>query len=480
MKDQPEILSKSQAIAQVAARLTGPTPLDDVIQDVQARWHSTAKNPRAGILQTIKSEFLGTALLFLDGDTLVPLQAAMAGVRFRHLLARQEIKRGWLFQLPAFWNMAPWDLPPAAFQFEDASGQPIPAGAEALSRRVDTFFGAETIEIYAFDLHNWFQKLRLRRGDSLLITVMDWSAGRFRLEPEPARTRERHASEIQAHNQAMADCLYEMLETARYEEADGRVAVPTAYLRQKELARYPADHWLELVDRDPRMHWSGYGIVYADQKSPLEAIFSNLSGASKQEAKPDRRPLSKQQSDQVYRFKAALTHRKSLWREIEIQGVQTLFKFDRILRTAFQLDQSDHLSGFWRLIQRKGNSRLREVAIGDLDPFGGGDAASIRVASLSLEPGDRLKYVYDFGDWIEFRLELNAITEPEAATGYPRITAQNRPRYQYCRTCEAGDRKSVAFWVCTTCSNRLNSGYYLCEACISQHDGDHHITKILY
>jgi hypothetical protein len=113
MEDQPEMRSKSQSIAQAAGILP--------------------QKPRAGILQTIKSEWLGTALLLLDGDTLVPLQAAVAGVRFRHWPARQEIKRGRLFQQPAFWMMAPWDLPPAVFQFEDASGQPIPAGAEALS-----------------------------------------------------------------------------------------------------------------------------------------------------------------------------------------------------------------------------------------------------------------------------------------------------------------------------------------------------------
>jgi hypothetical protein len=154
-----------------------------------------------------------------------------------------------------------------------------------------------------------------------LITTMDWSASRFRPEPEPARPRERYASEIQAHNQAMADCLYALLETARYEEVEEHVAVPTAYLRQKELVRPPADHRLKLGDGDPRMHWMGYGIVYTDQKPLLEAICSSLPGASRQEVKPDCRPLSKQQSGQVHRFTAALTHRKSLWREIEMDPI---------------------------------------------------------------------------------------------------------------------------------------------------------------
>ena len=47
---------------------------------------------------------------------------------------------------------------------------------------------------------------------------------------------------------------------------------------------------------------------------------------------------------------------------------------------------------------------------------------ALRSASLGLglAPGDELKYVYDFGDWIEHKITLEAITEPQADVKYPR------------------------------------------------------------
>ena len=60
-----------------------------------------------------------------------------------------------------------------------------------------------------------------------------------------------------------------------------------------------------------------------------------------------------------------------------------------------------------------------------VDPFGEGEDQYI--AELELQPGDELKYVYDFGDWIEHRLILEEILEPQAKAIYPRIVAQNKP-----------------------------------------------------
>ena len=53
---------------------------------------------------------------------------------------------------------------------------------------------------------------------------------------------------------------------------------------------------------------------------------------------------------------------------------------------------------------------------------------------LGLALGDELKYVYDFGDWIEHRITLEAITEPQPDVKYPRVLGQNKPQYQDCET----------------------------------------------
>jgi hypothetical protein len=209
-------------------------------------------------------------------------------------------------------------------------------------------------------------------------------------------------------------------------------------------------------------------------------MFSDLRGAPKQATSPHQRPLSRQEAQQVYRFKAALWHNKNIWRRIEIQGGQTLADFDEMLRTAFQQDHMDHLSGFWQLVRRGESRRFREVELGNINPYGEGDAASIQIASLSLTPGDALKYVYDFGDWVQHRLDLEAIVEAEEEASYPRIIGQNKPRYRYCRICKNEGGKSVATWICYTCSDEEQSAVLLCETCLGAHDEEHYLEEMLY
>lgn len=75
----------------------------------------------------------------------------------------------------------------------------------------------------------------------------------------------------------------------------------------------------------------------------------------------------------------------------------------------FGHDRSDHLSGFWKLVRRGQTRRFREIDLGHVDPLGGGTGAGIRIAGLGLQVGDRLKYVYDFGDWIEHEIILEKV-----------------------------------------------------------------------
>ena len=62
------------------------------------------------------------------------------------------------------------------------------------------------------------------------------------------------------------------------------------------------------------------------------------------------------------------------------------------MRDAFNHDVSDHKGGFWKFISRAAQAKTkskrirgrtaptREVAIGVVDPMGGGDGARIKVA----------------------------------------------------------------------------------------------------
>jgi hypothetical protein len=365
------------------------------------------------------------------------------------------------------------------FHLEDAKSHTIPVNPVAVKNKIKTIFGVQEYEQTAFDLGWWYKKHKIRRGDSLLATVINWQRGHFRLQPESFRTRQDHNTEIQQQNQMFADRLFQALENARYEYIGGHIAIPTTYLSIKEANAYPPDHWFEILEKDPRMHWTGIDIRYADFSSPLEDIFSDVSSPAPLSTSSTKH-LSKEQKIQVYRFKASLWHRKSLWRRMEIQGGQTLADFDRILRDAFEHDTFDHLSGFWKLVRRGQSRRFREVDLGNINPFEGGEAAGILVASLELEPGNALKFVYDFGDWIEHRVELEAIVAPEKDAKYPRIVAQNKPRYHYCPICKEAGEKVIATWICNTCSNRFQEAVYICEKCADRDHEDHYIEEVLY
>ncbi len=130
---------------------------------------------------------------------------------------------------------------------------------------------------------------------------------------------------------------------------------------------------------------------------------------------------------------------------------------------------------------RRGKSkRVREVDLGDIEPFGGGSGADVHVAGLGLKPGDELKYVYDFGDWIEHLITLEEIVEPEARAEYPRIVEQNKPQYQYCQSCKAQGRKTVATWVCIECSDEQQREVLVCEECLMAEHEDHYAEEVVY
>ncbi len=165
--------------------------------------------------------------------------------------------------------------------------------------------------------------------------------------------------------------------------------------------------------------------------------------------------------------------------QIEIEGGKKLADLNRFLVNQFK-HESDHMAGFWKLIRRGNTKRFREVEVATIDPFGDGEGANKFIAGLELQPGDKLKYVYDFGDWFEYIIELEAINDPEKEVQYPRVAAQNKPRYQYCSSCHAQGRKTIAVYICINCSNRRQQDALLCKECIEPDHEDHYLDEIIY
>jgi hypothetical protein len=470
MTDQKPI-SRGEAVKQVIAQLDGPISMDEFVQRVLAIWPSSAKNPRSSITTHLRWEETGKSLVFLDRQTVAPLRLTMQGVRFRVPVTGQEAKRGVLAIEPYFRHFLRRDIAHQNVQLLDAARQPLPVRVVTLKQDAKGFLGSFTLETPVFDLSDWFRGNRVRNGDSILVTVEDWQTGRFRLEHEPAR--QRRQPEIRRKNQELADLIFEMLEAARDEYVYADAAVTSAYARMSDPRGYPGDHWMEVLAQDSRMRTDGIDIRYAESRSPLERWLGDA-------AAPPEAHFSPAQGRRVYRFKAAFAHRPGLWRRIEIQGKQTLAEFDAVLRAEFQHDFSDHLSGFWKRIRRATGRRYREVDLGDINPFGGGRGADLRVAGLGLNPGDELKYVYDFGDWIEHLITLEEIVEPEKGAKYPRTVDRNKPRYAYCEHCRAEGRKTVATWICIDCSNEERRQVLVCEDCLMAWHEDHYAEEVVY
>lgn len=53
-------------------------------------------------------------------------------------------------------------------------------------------------------------------------------------------------------------------------------------------------------------------------------------------------------------------------------------------------------------------------------------AEEVRLAGLLRKPGDRLTYVYDFGDSWEHEVQLEKVAETEPGVAYPRCIAAER------------------------------------------------------
>ncbi|MGB0563229.1 MAG: IS1096 element passenger TnpR family protein [Spirulinaceae cyanobacterium] len=98
-----------------------------------------------------------------------------------------------------------------------------------------------------------------------------------------------------------------------------------------------------------------------------------------------------------------------VWRRVAIAAEATLDDLSLLILQAVEFD-SDHL---YQFRYRDPSGRTVEVT----HPMAEGDhfTDEVTVGSLPLEVGSRLDYIFDFGDWWEFTLQVEAI-EPEPRT----------------------------------------------------------------
>jgi hypothetical protein len=472
MADLPSI---AEAIEKALAELDGPIPYEAFIARVLEIRPSKAKRPA----QSIKNElrYGWQDRLIVSENTVMPTHIALQGVRFALPISRQEAERGVLLYSSIFQTHTRRNTHAETLVLQDADGSPLPVKPITRDVKYETIFGTSTIPEVAFDLAEWFKANHIQRDDFVLVTIIDWDRGHYRLVHEKHQLRRKRRNEIAARNQVLADAIFQQLEASRDGNRFAHEAILPALASLPDPQGYPGDPWEEVVQADPRMITDGISINYIKAPSPLQQALMDAMDWDMPEQPPKR--ISPQEARRVYRFRASLRHRKNLWREIEISGKATLAAFDVVLRDAFLHDTSDHLSSFTKLVARGKSRRSTKLELAVINPFDEGEGEDIQIAALELAPGDKLLYVYDFGDWIEHTIELQEITEPEADAKYPRIAGQNKPAYRYCQACAAEGRKVVAVYVCETCSEDRRP-VYICEDHAVDLHNDHWTGELLY
>jgi hypothetical protein len=466
-------------IEKILREASAPMPVLELAQKISAERPSTSKDPVKAAEKKIR-EAIGRQLVYLDSNTIVPLRIAWQGVRFRIDLSREEVNKGFFdvgialsFYLPNGFNLA-------NLRLVDTDGQPIKFKVNAVHKKVKGIFGTSEETFYYCHISEWLQAHKVAPKDHLLFTILDRENGVLKMEHEPYKQIDTEL--LESRNRLLADILYELLENSPNERIWLNEALPTAYARLPEKDGYPPYHWIMLLSNDERMETHGWDIVYRDGKtSMLDALFEEAGGKKR---KPQKKTVSKESEEQVYRFKAELKYRPKIWRTIEIQGKNTLSDFNRILVDVFDHD-FDHLGGFWKLVPRggtkRGVARYREVDLGSVDPFSGGDGAEVTIAELELAVGNKMKYVFDFGDWIEHVLTLETIEPPQPSAKYPREAKRNTPQYANCVECLKKGKEATAIYVCLTCTKYPEEERLLCEDCVEEHESkDHYVEKILY
>lgn len=411
------------------------------------------------------------SLVFLDKNTLVSMNIAMQDVSFRLPISRQEEENGLVFA-NAFENYFPLFSKKA--EFIDATDKPIEIKHIDISLTEQTPFGKMNHKIAAFEIKKWFQDNKVKRNSNILVTIQDWEKSIFRFEVESPKAYKQNYEEIKKTNQAFADFIFDMLESANDEKIYCHKTIPAAYACLKNSLKYPMDLWSTVLMKDPRMKSNGFSIEYIESQSFFEQVFYDDEPARFEK-------FSSEEGKQIYRFQIFLTYRKDIWRRIEIQGKQTLGDFDYILRKAFLHDTGGYFGGFWKQVRRGKGKKYRDIDLGRVSPSGEGSGADVPFAGLKLKKEDQLKYVFDSGDKVQHQIVLEEIHPPEKGKSYPLVIEQNKPNYKDCSSCSEGKKKKKrAIWFCNGCSREEQRAVILCESCREKEHEDHYVDEMLY
>jgi Plasmid pRiA4b ORF-3-like protein len=120
----------------------------------------------------------------------------------------------------------------------------------------------------------------------------------------------------------------------------------------------------------------------------------------------------------IHRLKVTLREAKpAIWRRFEVPSDITLQRLHRVIQAAFEW-QDYHLHVF--------DTSAGRYGIPDPDEPDTRSDAHKKLSTVADWPGDRVRYTYDFGDWWELDIVVEAVQPADPGTRYPRCTGGRR------------------------------------------------------
>ena len=125
----------------------------------------------------------------------------------------------------------------------------------------------------------------------------------------------------------------------------------------------------------------------------------------------------------TYVFRVSMS--RTLYRDIEIVSRDTLADLARTIIEAYDFDM-DHAYGFYSALRGKlVRSPVKYELFADMEDFGNEtDAGSVertRIADVFSQIGQKMTFLFDYGDEWRFTVTLKAQNPKERGVKYPRV-----------------------------------------------------------
>lgn len=133
----------------------------------------------------------------------------------------------------------------------------------------------------------------------------------------------------------------------------------------------------------------------------------------------------------TYIFKTCLLQRKSISRNIEISEDANLYKLAEAINDAYGFD-FDHPFGFFRKVTHNWNGLAEsehyelfaDISDEKLEQDTAGSVKKTKIPQVWKNIGDKMLFLFDYGDEWRFIVELIGFGEKEANIKYPRVIKQ--------------------------------------------------------